>query len=111
VAGVGRRLDRLEESERAAAAAWLRNALAVASDEAIAQAVAAFRRGDTDESETLFAAIGMTAESVERAVGPAEEVDPEALQRRLDGIFCEVLSEPRRSTVRHELARLGGEEV
>src|SRR5215218_4051544 len=105
--GIRERLERIEESKRAAAEK-LRLDLAAASDKATARAVHAYRQGA--ESDTLFAAIGMTEETVARAVGALEKVDQEALGRRLSWVFCEVLAEPRRSRIQVELATLGSEE-
>lgn len=106
MAGIHDRLERLEESARTVGVARLRTDLARATDAEIAEAVAAFRRGD-EGSDALFGALGLTEESVTRAVGAVGETDPATLERRMASVFVDVLREPRRGRIRRELERLG----
>jgi len=105
MANVEGRLDRLEAN---AAARQLRDALAAATDAEIARVPYLVRSEGLDAGTEQMEAIGFTSELVELAVGPPG-VPKETQQRRCAWICADVLSEPRRSSIRRELTRLRGE--
>jgi hypothetical protein len=111
IAGLARRLERLEATSREHAVARLRAALGAATDEQIALVVAAHRRGDRDEADRRLGALGFTSALTEHALGPDWRVlPPAAVNRRLGEIFRGVTSEPRRSRIRAKLVQLRGED-
>jgi len=98
----------LSRREPAAAAAEIRLALEVASDEAIARAALLQRRGKGDEASALLEGLGFTEALAELALG--SDADEEILQLRRGRLFGDVLSDPRRSRIKAVYERLRQEE-
>jgi hypothetical protein len=99
---------RVERLERAAAAAEIRLALEVASDEAIARAALLQRRGKGEEANALLEGLGFTEALAELAVG--SDADEEILQLRRGRLFVDVRSDPRWSRIKAVYERLRQEE-
>ncbi len=107
---IGSRLDALEEHERQAAVAELRAVLARATDASLARVVYLYRAGRNEKSSALFESLGFTESVCERAIGgKPDDINPELLERRFREIHVDLLSEPRRSAIKHEMAKLNME--
>jgi hypothetical protein len=107
---IGSRLYALEEHGRQAAIAELRAVLACATDASLARIVYLCRAGRNEESDALSESLGFTEPLVERAIGgKLDDIDPEVLERRFGEIYADLLSEPRRSAIKREMAKLNTE--
>jgi L-amino acid N-acyltransferase YncA len=107
---IGSRLYALEEHERQAAVAELHAVLARATDAALARVVYLHRARRNEESNALFESLGFTELLAERAIGgKPDDIDPELLERRFREVHADLLSEPRRSAIKREMAKLNME--
>lgn len=98
--GLARRLKELEDRDAAEAAEEIERILEAAPDVELARIPFHYSAGRLAEANAAFAATGVTEELIERA--------GQWLTRT--AIDNAVLTEPRRSAIRHELRKLKQEE-
>lgn len=103
MAGVGRRLERLEEFSRRSAAAGIRRAWGEASDEEMALVLGPyyFGREPTAEESGVSDSIRarMPEDLIARAVGYRDGMSDEELDRRMGELLEPVLSVRRRAVL------------